>query len=402
MNVVTFTEEPLIRSALFNHSLSRSFDKRGFAAGNPRADVVSVLHGSDHLQRRRIENVMFRAETLAKYEQEFPRILDAMVPMLTRSERADLLEIGETLSVALASQRAGIDVDYTDIAALRDLVDFVLTWSQATAFVDLVGDREAALARARSELDRFDARFFTPSYERRLGLEPAMGSGTDMLTVLLDASRNGTGGLSLSRELLLRETATYVQAGTHTSGQTLVHVFDLVKGWAATHGDAWSRLSEDLLFAQRCVHETLRLRPTTPSIKRLAEEDTVVGDVPIPKGSIVALDVRAANRSPNVWGPDADDFNPERHIPAGEQPWGLSFGAGPHICIGRGVAAGVPAHGDGEAHVLTGLIAQMVQALCRRGVRPAMDDPPVLDTRTNRGSRWLHYPVRIGVEAYAE
>lgn len=403
MNVVTFTEDSLIRSALFSHSLSRCFDKRGFGEGNPRAGVVSVLHGNEHLQRRRIENVMFRAETLAKYEQEFPRVLDTMLPILTRSERADLLEVAETLSVIIASERAGLDVDLKDMTALRELVEFVLTWSQATALVDIVGDREAVLARARAALDRFDVRFFTPSYERRLtDLEDKTEPATDMLTVLLKASRDGTDAGSLNRDLLLRETATYVQGGTHTSGQTLVHVFDLVNGWAGVHGDAWSRLSADLSFAQRCVHETLRLRPTTPVIKRLAEEDTVVGDVFIPKGSIVALDVRAANRSQAVWGEDAAEFNPERNIPARQQPWGLSFGAGPHICIGRGVAAGVPAEHDAEADVLTGLISQMVQALARRGVRPAADEQPVMDTRTNRGSRWLHYPVRIGVEAYAE
>lgn len=403
MEVVTFSEDRLIRAALFNHSLSRSFDKRAFGDGNPRADVVSVLHGKEHLERRRIENVMFRAETLAKYEQEFPRVLDAMLPVLTQSPRADLLEISETLSVIIAGERAGIDIDRTDIAALRDLVNFVFTWSQATAVLDVVGDPDAVLAQARSALDRFDAQFFTPSYERRLGrLEARTVSDTDMLTVLLRASREPTDAIFLSRDLLLRETATYLQGGSHTSGQTVVHVFDLIDGWASTHGDAWSRVSEDVAFAQRCVHETLRLRPTTPVIKRLAEDDAVVGDVRIPKGSIVALDVRTANRSTQVWGVDAAEFNPNRHTPAGLQPWGLSFGAGPHICIGRGVAAGVPAERDNEGALLTGLISQMVQALAQRGVRPAGDEKPVMDTRTNRGSRWLRYPVRIGIEAYAE
>jgi hypothetical protein len=83
-------------------------------------------------------------------------------------------------------------------------------------------------------------------------------------------------------------------------------------------------------------------------------------------------------------------------VPAGHQPWGLSFGAGPHICIGRTVAAGLPTiSGDVESH-LTGLVTSMAQAVARIGVAPDPEREAKRDTRTVRWTRWSSYPVIFG------
>jgi hypothetical protein len=326
----------------------------------------------------------------------FPQVVDGLLPMLIDDGRADLFEIGEILNVVLAARRAGVDCDTADVSALRWLVQFVLMWSQATAVVDIVGDQDAVRAGARAALEEFDRRFFAGSYDRRLPLAEAGdnqedGSTGDMMSLLLRSRAE----LGMDRSLILRETATYLQAATHTSGQTLVHVFDVFFDWAAGNEQAWDRLRSDRFFAQRCVQETLRLRPTTPRIKRLAEADTRVGDVAVPRGGVVVLDVAHANTDPQVWGDRADHFDPERTIPAGHQPWGLSFGAGPHICIGRTVAAGLPSVSRQPESHLTGLITYMVQAVARLGVEPDPQSPPVRDSRTERGSRWASYPVRF-------
>jgi hypothetical protein len=123
-----------------------------------------------------------------------------------------------------------------------------------------------------------------------------------------------------------------------------------------------------------------------------------VANTRIPKGSTVALDARQANRDRALFGDDADTFNPDRTIRDDVALWGLSFGAGPHICIGRSVAGGLPLTGrklrEGPAaeHIF-GLIALMVQAIAARGVRLDPDSAPEQDRRTTRGTRWLRFPV---------
>jgi cytochrome P450 len=396
----TFTDSQLIREALFNPDLSRSFDKRTFAEGNIRERVVSVSHGDDHRQRRRIENSIFRRARLQEYERVlFPAAVDELIPRLIEGGKADLLEFGEVLSVVLAARRAGIDHEPGDLAALRQLVHYVLTFSQGSAIIDTVGDADAVRAEVRAALSEFDEKFFSASYERRIAMiesgpaEPADSSETDVLTLLLRSG--GNAALRLDRALILRETATYLQGGTHTSGQTLVNWLDLFARWARQADDRWERMRNDRFFAQRCIQETVRLRPTTPRMKRLAENDTRIGHVAIPRGAVVTLDVYQANIDKAVFGADADEFNPDREIPVGHHPWGLSFGAGPHICIGRTVAAGLPSvSGDLEQH-LTGLVTYMAQAIARLGVEPDPERAQLRDDRTARWTRWRSYPVRF-------
>jgi cytochrome P450 len=392
-------DEELIRAALFNAKLSRSFDKSTYAEGNIRERVVSISHGNDHRQRRRVENSIFRRERLQQFERDlFPVVVDELLPQLIEDGRADLLEVGEVLSVVLAARRAGIDYPDGDVAALRDLVKFVISFSQGSSILDTVGSTDHVRDEVRAALAHFDEHYFTPSYDRRValladGAAEDTSAETDVLTLLL--RHRDEPGLNLDRDLIMRETATYLQGGTHTSGQTLVNFFSLFLPYVEQHPEALERVCTDRFFAQRCVQETIRIRPTTPRIKRLAEQDTMVGETPVPAGSVVVLDVYAANISPDPWGDDAAEFNPEREVPEGHQPWGLSFGAGPHICIGRTVAAGLPTvSGSVEDH-LTGLVTSEIQAVARLGVEMDPEREAKRDDRTVRWTRWATFPVRF-------
>lgn len=60
--------------------------------------------------------------------------------------------------------------------------------------------------------------------------------------------------------------------------------------------------------------------------------DLTAGGLPVPPGSRLILLLGAANRDPDRYA-DPDRFDPAR---TGSKP--LSFGAGPHICIGNALA----------------------------------------------------------------
>jgi cytochrome P450 len=404
-DAIRFDEYAAVRKALYQPDLSRTLDKRSFEEGNPRAGILSLLHGDEHRERRRLENPLFRRESLVEYEQIlFPK---ALAEVFDRGAvgRVDLFHLAGSASVVLAARRAGVDHDGSP-EQLADLFEHVKMIAQAAAIHDIVGDRDRVQAATIESLAAFDRDYVTPSRRRREALlETAHADGTDgqaptdLLTAGLRRLDSGD-DMFADHALLVREVGLFLHGGSHTSAQTVCNVLYFLFGLdgAGPRTEWLGRVAQSRLDAQKCVHETLRLIPTTPEIKRFAEADAEVAGTPIPCGATVALDARAANRDPDLFGEDPDTFDPDRRIRDDVALWGHSFGAGPHICIGRSVAGGLPLTGSalrdgvGEGHMY-GLIALMVQEIVARGVRPDPEQAPERDLRTSRGSRWLRFPV---------
>ena len=393
-----------IRAALFDPNLSRSFDKRSYEDGNIRSGIVSIAHGEMHRARRRLENTQFRADVLRLYERElFPRVMSDLLDLLIDRERVDLFPVGEMLSVVLAARRAGVDCDASSLDDLRTLVRHVDAFSQGSAILD-AKDPEAVRALVRATYAEFERDFVRPAWRTRAALIERVRRGElpeaelphDILTVLLLHREDPDIELA-DEERIVREVATYLQGGTHTSAQTLVNALDLVFASGVDYVRTIDRIASDTLFAQRVVQETLRLRPTTPKMKRRAEAETEVAGRRIPKDAQVILDVAAANRDPRLFGVHPERFDPDRAVDPSVQRWGLSFGGGPHQCPGRAVGGGFPIPADFHVddHHVFGLVALELQAIARRGVRPDETATPERDLRTARFTRWLHYPVRF-------
>lgn len=103
-------------------------------------------------------------------------------------------------------------------------------------------------------------------------------------------------------------------------------------------------------FLQLLMYVGLRLHsPVTRNI-RLCLKDCVLplgggpdstAPVFIPRGSRVTVNFGAMHRDKDIWGPDADDFRPERWEEEGFKPgyWQyIPFSGGPRICPGKRIA----------------------------------------------------------------
>ena len=93
------------------------------------------------------------------------------------------------------------------------------------------------------------------------------------------------------------------------------------------------RLREDRSLIPKVIEESLRLEPAAAWVDRYTTTDGVLGDVEIPSGELVTINLLAANRDPNVFH-DPDTFNIDRPNHAQHVTWAQ----GPHTCLGLHVA----------------------------------------------------------------
>ncbi|RFU80474.1 hypothetical protein TARUN_1736 [Trichoderma arundinaceum] len=158
----------------------------------------------------------------------------------------------------------------------------------------------------------------------------------------------------------------------------------------------WEEL-KNLKYLNMVLKETLRLHAPVASNMRTAERDTVLpkgggpdGQSPlfIPKGTDCRFSSHSLHRRKDYYGPDADEFRPERwetHRPGWEY---IPFSGGPRICIGQQFALTQMLY----------LITRMLQTFS--DIRPG-DDKPMLQEIGSTISMvhgcWIHLtPVYSG------
>ena len=359
------------------------------------ADVLVNLHGTEHRDRRRLENRLFRLDTFELYERElFPPIIEATLAPDIAAGRTELVDLGHRMMMNLAALTAGVDRPTGTPEETRHLYRYLMLFIEGATLAHFTGDKEAKSAEVADGLRRFDDEFVTPSLERRRALlEAGEELPRDVLSVLLA----NVDALELPHEVVLREVAFYLLAGAHTSATAFTRVTHNVFQWLAAHPADAEAVRNDRRFLQRCTHETVRLQPSSPVGMRwaLADIELRTGTA-IPEGSKVVIDLLSVNRDRSVFGDDAEEFNPWRSLPEGVAPYGLSFGSGMHACIGQDLAAGLLNDPDAatDDHIF-GLVPEAVQALFDAGARPDPDDPPEMDESTTR-PYFGRYPVVLG------
>jgi len=95
-----------------------------------------------------------------------------------------------------------------------------------------------------------------------------------------------------------------------------------------------------LKYLNAAIKESQRLRPVAFAFGRTAAHDVALGDYMLTKGSTAIINTAFIQRSPKLWGADADDFRPERFLTKdrmSDEDGGifLPFGAGNRECVGK-------------------------------------------------------------------
>lgn len=93
-----------------------------------------------------------------------------------------------------------------------------------------------------------------------------------------------------------------------------------------------------ILQLNMVINESLRLYPPASILPRMAFEDIKLGDLHIPKGLSIWIPTLAIHHSKELWGPDANEFNPERFASKPICKHFIPYGAGPRNCVGQSFA----------------------------------------------------------------
>ncbi|MFF2409787.1 cytochrome P450 [Streptomyces sp. NPDC058092] len=274
-------------------------------------DLMFNQDGEDHLRLRRTLRRAFTPRAVARWRPWIASIVEQRLDELADSTPPVDLVAGFTLPlpVEVISRLMGLDTPARE--RLRH-------WSEY-AFSD-GSHRKEEMESALAEFAAFGAALLA---ERR------SVPGDDLTSVLVRAA-DEEGGIP---EGQLVDLVCGLVVGGHDSTMTMLG--NSLLYLLGERPECWHRLGEDEQAAGTVAERLLHLIPLGDDrgSARYAAVDTEVGGVTIPAGSVVLADCGMANRDPDVFPPrQSDDLFAPLAAPT------LTFGAGPHYCLGAWLA----------------------------------------------------------------
>jgi cytochrome P450 len=279
--------------------------------------VLNMMDDPRHSQIRRLVSSGLTPRMIRRVEDDLRartrRLLDAVVP----GEPFDfLVDIAAELPMQMICILLGVPESERHwlFEAIEPQFDFG-------------GSRKASLAQMSAE--EAGSRMY--AYGQELIASKREKPTDDMLSVVANAKPDDLGGeeaLAMSDLELYLFFSLLFSAGAETTrnavGGGLLALAD--------HPEQWQALRADLDTLPTAIEEMVRWTSPSPSKRRTATRDTVLGGQPIQVGQKVQIWEGSANRDANVFD-RADEFDitrkPNPH---------LGFGQGIHYCLGANLA----------------------------------------------------------------
>jgi len=255
--------------------------------------------------------------------------------------------------------------------------------------------RDRVLQEARDAVTEIRQEIYRPSFQRRLELvrdadgdaEKKSALPGDLITSMIAVQDDLD---NIDDTAIFREMTELLAASINNPVIFAVYGLDDVLSWLEMHPEDREHL-QNREFLNGCIAETLRLhRVTRQYLVRLAKEDAgLESGREISGGEWVKAWVGKADRDAAVFGDEADKYNPYR-VPLVEKVpgFGLAFGGGPHMCLGRPIL--IWEQGDNDAQ---GLLIKMLRLQLESGMRPDPDGVQKVERTMEGGERYVRYDV---------
>ncbi len=294
------------------------------ARGNSKMrPPILYLEGSAHKAQRTATARFFTPQTVARdYREMMERLSDELVAELKQRGQADL----STLAMRLAVQVAGRVIGLTN-SSMKGMSRRLNTFFEddPTAF-SLRPDKLWRFLTTQSAMWRFFYQDVKPAIRAR-----RKRPQEDLISHLIEKGYNDFE--------ILTECVTYAAAGMVTTREFLA--------MATWHFLDNAPLRERYLVAgdaerQAILQEILRLEPIVGHLYRRTRKPLTLEHegqtLTIPAGTLLDLDLRAANADREAVGDAPLSVCPGRDLPKGVQDAVLSFGDGHHRCPGAYIA----------------------------------------------------------------
>ncbi|NEA34117.1 cytochrome P450 [Streptomyces sp. SID13031] len=269
-------------------------------------------NGPRHTQARRLFQQVFTPRRVAELEPAVGRLVDGLMDQLAERLAVD----GE----ADFMSEFAYPLPSSVVAALLGIPQADLTWfrprvERINDFLDVVGKTDEVLAAADQATRELS------EYYRTLIAERRKAPSDDLISQLVEAVDAGLHEVSdddLICNLLVLFNASFVTT-IHLIGNGMWMLLDQPELRTAAATPAF-------------VEEVLRYEAPVQFVARWSEVEASLAGTVIPPKEIVLVVLGAANRDSERY-PDPDAFDARR---VDVKP--LSFGAGPHYCLGAALA----------------------------------------------------------------
>jgi cytochrome P450 len=268
--------------------------------------VILGMDDPEHRRYRALVSTAFRQKVLARWETDLiERVANSLIDTFVDRGRAELVtEFTFPYPTRIIARLLGLPPD--------DYQQFQ-RWS--VSILSFHSKRDQAIA-ASEEVKEYLAGILD---DRRR--EPREDLISDLAHAELDGER-------LHDEEIFSFARLLLPAGVETTYRSTGNLlFTLL-----SHPDQLDAVRADRSLIPQTIEELLRFEAPLLTITRLATRDTMLSGVPIPAGSTVMLMLASANRDETRY-PDPHRFDifrtPKSHI---------SFGYGPHVCLGMHLA----------------------------------------------------------------
>jgi cytochrome P450 len=296
----------------------------GFAEAVPaavREEVSSVvpyletwlifLDGAAHSHLRTVMHRGFNTRAIEALREPIEAMANRLLDPAIDAGRLDVAaDYGYLLPVYVLADFMGVHAKDHDkvVQWSADFVDFF-------NIIPITEDSSHRMIRSATEMT---------AHMRELLAERGSDPGEDFLGLMAQAARAG----EITEDQVIGSTMLLLIAGHLPVRNLIGNVVWLLD----QNPSEYERLRADPGLLDSVMEEALRYEPPVAAIPRIPTEDIVVCDQKIAAGEILQLSILAANRDPAKF-PDPDRFD------AGRDPHGiLSFGHGPHGCIGARLA----------------------------------------------------------------
>uniref|UniRef100_UPI00278BF899 cytochrome P450 family protein n=1 Tax=Nocardia higoensis TaxID=228599 RepID=UPI00278BF899 len=291
-----------------------------FIAGQVPADWPQIAwvsvrnmftaYGKEHHRLRRLVGPAFSARRVAALRPEIRMIIRRLLDDLAARPDGAVIDLREDYAtqvpLRVISALMGVPAELRP--RLRVCVEEIFSTSPRrdprTTFTELVDTLTQLVARRR--------------------VEP----GPDMTSLLI--RHRDEQADRLSEEELVHTLLLVISAGYETT----VNLIDRAVCQLLTRPELLDRLRIGAVTWSQLIEECLRYAPPVANLPlRYAVTDIDIAGQRIKAGDAILACFAAANRDPHLHGPDPDVFDSAR--PNKEH---LSFGYGPHYCLGAALA----------------------------------------------------------------